>query len=386
MTVAISQPAPTTAAGLSSQRAVAEDNSIEVARVVLVIGLVCLHYFNFPTDTRPPFQGIDPERLPVATFINGFLTFFFFSAVPLLSAVSGWLFFGFLGDPATAIRRRIRGRVQSLLLPLVLWNLMTLALALVMQQVIPTSGFAAQFSLQGATAGAWDYVNAILGLTGLPIAFQFWFVRDLFVTVLCTPLLWLMLRHAPLAGAVALGVVWAMGWTLGIFIRTDVLFFFYLGALIHRRGTDTTIGLTPTLWLLAAYAAACVLRSLAPLSFDLADPAQAAWVEMATRLVRPLGVIACWGVCLHLARTRFGLWIAGLGGFAFFLHAAHYPVIALVKDVLWRVTPAATDGWMLAHYLASVVLTITIVGACAAVLFRISPATYAVLAGGRRLA
>jgi acyl-CoA synthetase (AMP-forming)/AMP-acid ligase II len=127
-------------------------------------------------------------------------------------------------------------------------------------------------------------------------------------------------------------------------------------------------------------------RSLAPLVVDFADPVQAAWIETATRLARPLGVVACWGLCLHIATTRIGSSLATFGGMAFFLHAAHYPVIALVKEVLWRVTPAATDGWLLAHYLASVVLTVAIVAVGALALFRISPATYALLAGGRRLA
>ena len=39
-------------------------------------------------------------------------------AVPLLSAVSGWLFFGFTGDARSALARRIRDRTRSLLLPL----------------------------------------------------------------------------------------------------------------------------------------------------------------------------------------------------------------------------------------------------------------------------
>jgi hypothetical protein len=228
-------------------------------------------------------------------------------------------------------------------------------------------------------------VNAVLALDGLPVAFQFWFVRDLFVTVLCTPVLWLMLRHAPLWGAAALAVVWVCGFTLGIFIRTDVLFFFYLGALARRREVDPRIGPGMTLALLAIYAAATAARSLAPMVVDLSDPVQAQWLEVATRLVRPLGVVACWGLCLHLAATRFGAVLAAFGGFAFFLHAAHYPTIALVKDVLWRVTPAPTDGWLLLHYGASVVLTIGIVAVAAAVIFRISPALYGLLAGGRRL-
>jgi hypothetical protein len=371
-------PAPGTAA--------TRRDTIEVARVALVVGLVFLHYFNFPTDARPPFQGIDPAQHGLATFINGFLTFFFFSAVPLLSAVSGWLFFGFKDDDGGAVGRRILGRARSLLLPLVLWNLMTLALALVAQSVVPTTGFAQQFGLQAATAGAWDYVNAVLGLTGLPIAFQFWFVRDLFVTVLCTPVLALLLRHAPLAGAAGLAVIWAAGFTLGIFLRTDVLFFFYIGALLRRKGVDPSIGAGATAVLTLAYAALVAARALAPLVVDLADPAQAAWVEVATRLMRPLGVAACWGLCLHLAASRAAAPLATLGGFAFFLHAAHYPVIALVKDVLWRVTPAATDGWLLLHYVASVALTIAIVGVAALGLFRLSPSLYGVLAGGRRLA
>ncbi len=368
-------------------RAATQHDTIEVARVALVIGLVFLHYFNFPSDARPPFQGIDPAQNQVATFINGFLTFFFFSAVPLLSAISGWLFFGFAGkDPGAAISRRVRGRFRSLLLPLVIWNLATLAVAVLLQSVAPTNGLATQFNLHIATAGPVDYVNAVLGLTNLPIAFQFWFVRDLFVTVLCTPILWLLLRHAPIAGAVGLGLVWAAGFTLGIFIRTDVLFFFYLGALARRRGLDTEMSPGVTLAFFVAYVVLTAARSLAPLVVDMNDPTQAAWLEVATRLIRPLGVVACWGLCLHLASTRLGSWMAQFGGFAFFLHAAHYPVIALVKDVLWRLTPAPTDAWLLLHQLGSVLLTVGVVAGGAVVVFRLSPALYGVLAGGRKLA
>lgn len=381
MSIALSWPTQTRA-----QADAALHDGIEVARVVLVAGLVFLHYFNFPGDVRPPFQGIDPEGAQLATFVNGFLTFFFFSAVPLLSAISGWLFFGFRGDAGRALARRIGKRMRSLLLPLVLWNLLTLALAVLVQQLAPTSGFALQFGFQAAAAGPMDWVNAVLGLTALPIAFQFWFVRDLFVTVLCAPLLLVLLRHAPLMGALALGVVWASGGTLGIFLRTDVLFFFYLGALAREREVDVRLGAGVTLLLVLAYTGAVALRALAPLWVDLADPAQEAWLEVATRLMRPLGVLACWGLCLQLAGSSAGLPLARLGGFAFFLHAAHYPVIALVKDVLWRVTPGADDAWLLAHYGVSVSCTIGVVWLGAWLLQKVSPPAYGVLAGGRQLA
>jgi surface polysaccharide O-acyltransferase-like enzyme len=384
--MSLSLPLPRHAARAVARPTAELRDSIEVARVALVIGLVFLHYFNFPTDARPPFQGIDPARHQLATFVNGFLTFFFFSAVPLLSAISGWLFFGFQGDPQAAIGRRIAGRMRSLLLPLVLWNAMTLAVAALAQRLVPQTGFAQQFGVQVAQAGPMELANALLGLTALPIAFQFWFVRDLFVTVLCAPLLWVLLRRAPLAGAVLLGGAWLAGFTFGIFIRTDVLFFFYLGALVRRRGIDPRIGAQATLLLLAAFSLLTALRSLAPLAFDLQDPATAAWIEVATRMTRPVGVLACWGACLHLAAMPSLGALARLGGFAFFLHAAHYPVIALVKDLLWRVTPGTGDGWLLLHYGASVALTVALVFSGGWLLHRLWPAAYGVLAGGRSLA
>jgi fucose 4-O-acetylase-like acetyltransferase len=374
------------AAARPVQTQAALTGTIEFARVALVIGLVFLHYFNLPGDHRPPFQGIDPDGPRLATFINGFLTFFFFSAVPLLSAVSGWLFFGGGDRAGQGIGRRIRGRFASLLLPLVIWNLATLAIAIAAQRAAPTIGFSQQFNIQAATAGAWDYANAILGITEVPIAFQFWFVRDLFVTVLCAPLIWLALRHAPLAGAAVLAAVWAAGFTLGIFIRTDVLFFFYLGALARRREWDLRIGAGATLALLVAYSVLTALRTLAPLAVDMTDPATIAWLDVVTRLIRPLGVAACWGVCLQLAATGWGASLARWGGFAFFLHAAHYPAIALVKEVLSRVMPGQGEAWLLAHYGASVALTIGLVAAAGLLVFRLSPALYGVLAGGRRLA
>ncbi|MBK1656921.1 acyltransferase family protein [Paracraurococcus ruber] len=360
--------------------------TIEVARVLLVIGLVFLHYFAYPNSRTSPFLGYDPVHHPFATFVNSFVLLFFFSAVPLLSAISGWLFFNLSARPMATIGRRIRGRVSSLLLPLVTWNLLTLLAGYLLYLAVPTSGLRGEFGFDFAAADAFGVLDAVLGLTRLPIAFQFWFVHDLFLTVLVSPLLWLLLRHAPLLGAVGLCAAWLAEATFGIFIRTDVLFFFYLGGLARVRGTDLRIAWRTARWLLLGYALLMAARALAPAWFDLTDPQQREMLDLATRLARPLGVVACWGACLRLAETPLGEAVGRYGGFAFFLHAAHFPTIAFAKFALWRLVPVETDGWMIAHYVASVALTIGIVGAGAVLVFRLSPTLYAFLAGGRRLA
>jgi succinoglycan biosynthesis protein ExoH len=40
-------------------------------------------------------------------------------------------------------------------------------------------------------------VNAVLGVTQHPINFQFWFLRDLFLVILCAPLLGFLIARTP---------------------------------------------------------------------------------------------------------------------------------------------------------------------------------------------
>lgn len=359
--------------------------TINFARIALIVGLVFLHYEAYPNSTMSPFVGLDPNRYPLATFVNSFVLFFFFSVVPLLSMVSGWLFFSFGDDnPLAAIRRRIQRRFVSLYLPLVFWNALILIVLLLAFARFPDYPLFRELNIDFASAGWLDYVNAIFAITQHPIAFQFWFVRDLFVTVLISPLLWLALRRAPFIGMAVLGIAWMAGSSLGIFFRTDVVFFFYLGAFVRMRRLPLHVGARPAMILMGAYIALTALRALAPALIDL--PVSGPRPELltaATRSMRLLGAVAVWGVFVRIATTRFGAVVGRYGGLAFFLHSAHYPLLAVVKIALWRLVPAENDGWMIAHYLASVTVTVVIGLSSGVLLARLAPNWFALLNGGR---
>lgn len=203
---------------------------------------VFLHYGAYPDATTSPFDGFNPDSHPAATFVNSFVLFFFFSVVPLLSMVSGWLFFGFRGDePRAAMARRIRHRVGPLYVPLLVWNGVYLMAAVAAYRIWPDSVVFDALNIDLATAGAREFVNATAALTAHPIAFQFWFVRDLLLTVMISPLLWMGLRLAPVPVAALLSAVWLAGHDLWIFFRTDVLFFFHVGGLLRWRGAALAI-------------------------------------------------------------------------------------------------------------------------------------------------
>lgn len=357
--------------------------TIGFARITLIVGLVFLHYLAYPGAAVSPFDGMDTRQHEVATFINSFVLFFFFSAVPLLSMVSGWLFFSFRPDEAaSALFDRVRRRIGTLYLPLVAWNLLYLALALFAWASWPGSALLSQLDFQPSRAGWRQCFDAVFALTGHPLAFQFWFVRDLLVTVLISPLLWFALRHAPYAGIAVLGATWLAGHDLFIFFRTDVVFFFYLGGLLRVNKLPLEIGRDATVVLMLAYVALVGLRTLAPFAVDL-QAGRPEWLEIATRAMRPVGVLACWGLCLHLAATRLGGVVAQYGGLSFFVFATHFPLIAGVKRMLWPLLPAGTDAWMIVHYVASVALTVAIGVGTGLLLACMAPNVFARMNGGR---
>jgi surface polysaccharide O-acyltransferase-like enzyme len=357
--------------------------AISFSRIVLIVGLVFLHYQQYPTVDVSPFDGMGTGPHELATFVNSFILFFFFSVVPLLSMVSGWLFFSFDADTAGAsLRHRIRRRFVSLYLPMVFWDVLYLAILIPLFLWKPDYPLFADINIHFAHAGVWDYVNALFGITHHPIGFQFWFIRDLFTTVLVSPLLWLSLKRTPYLGMAFLCVAWLANSSLFIFFRTDVVFFFYLGGFLRIHRIPLHISSRTAWTLMALYVALVALRTAAPLFMDLSG-SRPQLLNAATRSMRILGVVACWGVFQQLARTRLGGVIAGYGGLAFFLHSAHFPLIAEVKVLLWRVLPAQTNGWLIAHYLVSVAITVTIGLSLGLLLARKVPKVFALMNGGR---
>jgi succinoglycan biosynthesis protein ExoH len=293
--------------------------------------------------------------------------------------VSGWLYFSFSDKPASELVGRMGKRFKSLYVPLILWNLLYLAIVWAIFAVNSASPILEDINLDLATAGPLDYFNAVFAVTHHPIGFQFWFVRDLFVTVLVSPVLWLFLTRAPFIGAVALGIVWLVGFDLWIFFRPDVVVFFYFGGLLRMRKAPLEIAGRVAVGLLLAYVLLVAVRTAAP--YFIAPGS--GYVEVATRAMRLVGVLACWGIFQNIALSSFGATVARFGGFAFFLHAAHFPLLAAIKIFLWNYVPEETQFWMLMHYAVSVILTVAIGVGFGVVLARLAPQQFAFLNGGR---
>ncbi len=359
---------------------------INACRFLLIVGLVFLHFGAYPGSEVSPFRGMQSGGYALATFVNSFFLFFFLSAVPLLSAISGYLFFREADYSRGFFVKRWKSRAQSILLPMISWNLLALLLFTAIAWLDPASSLLGIVKYDVRSMDLRDLVNALLGIRRHPIIFQFWFLRDLLLTILLTPVLALLLRRIPWLGLAGLFLVWMTDSDLGIFFRTDVLFFFYAGALLQVRGkTPPVLAPNVALWTLAAYVILVACRTAAPLVVPESSGVGTILYGPGAKLLRVLGVVVAWNVAPLILRGRIGPALLFVAPSAFFLHAIHWPMNQFVKVAVAHILGSDSNPALVAIYLVTVAVTIALSLAVAMGLSRFTPALFKHLSGGRLL-
>jgi len=295
-------------------------------------------------------------------------------SVPLFFLMAAYLlFFGFDGSAAGYLSR-LRSRVRTLLVPFLFWNVAVLALFAFAQALPWTAALFNSGKPPVAAYGLRQWLDALLGLTQPPIAYQFWFIRDLFLLVLAAPLVHLAVMRIPVAGALALGACWSAG--IGLAIPSiEGVFFFYLGAWLGVRRADLCrVDRFGTL-LVVAFAL-----------LALADAATKG--SVASSPLHKLMILAGVAAALHAAgRIRRGgrleQWLISLSAASFFVFAMHEPALTLARKLAYRLLAPETAAATIALYFAIPLALIAVLAALYFPLKRSLPRLMALATGGR---
>lgn len=124
-----------------------------------------------------------------------FLQLLFLLAVPAFFAISGYLFFNWQGKFTKDVYvRKIGKRVRTLLVPYLLWNLIVWAVNTLGPLLLPSLAAG-----RGATLADYDLPRFLMAFWdnggGKPVCIQLWFLRDLIVTCLVSPVIYYGLAH-----------------------------------------------------------------------------------------------------------------------------------------------------------------------------------------------
>lgn len=209
-----------------------QSNVIDILRFPLMVAVVFIHTdllnFRFGNGPIPDTVFVFPY---IFNLISGGICRV---AVPLFFFVSGYLFFsGYKPETAVNYKQKLKNRYYSLLIPYFLWNTLYLGLFAAGQMIFPflLSGNNKLITDYSITNYLQVYWNIIGGL--FPIDGPLWFLRDLIIVSLLSPLIHFFIKYTK--GFIVLILLFLWIFNIGTVetfsvIRIDAFLFFSIGA------------------------------------------------------------------------------------------------------------------------------------------------------------
>lgn len=202
---------------------------ISFLRFPLCFGVILIHTHLVGKDgIDQMFNSNFPLYSNLAYFISFILTG---TAVPLFFIFSGLLFFhnvSFLNK--SIYTQKLNKRIKSLLIPYIIWNLITFIIYGITLKVNPNlfNGICLipQFNIKNFLLAFWN-----AGGTGNPICGPLWFIRDLIITIIFTPIIFYISKKFKYIGLLTFTTIYIMDiWKQIPGINCTAFYFFYLGA------------------------------------------------------------------------------------------------------------------------------------------------------------
>jgi surface polysaccharide O-acyltransferase-like enzyme len=205
---------------------------LNLLRFPLIVGVIFLHAKDAEVSLAGGVIGIAQSGW-FSEFIRELISQEFARvAVPLFYLISGYLFFLGFEWSLDNYKRKVFSRVNTLLIPYVFWNVLTLLIMLTVQTLPATQEFLSGTNRPILSYGLYDYLKDIFGIGQPPIADHFWFVRDLMIMVLFVPLIQVFLRFIPRIFIILIGILWFFDWWAIDIPAAPAVMFFCLGAFL----------------------------------------------------------------------------------------------------------------------------------------------------------
>jgi len=346
-----------------------------VLRLPLIVGVVFIHAYGTEVGFSEGSVGLSHTGFVVDFVRNLISQGVARLAVPLFFLLSGYLFFLGFSLSWRSYREKLRSRSKSLLVPYLFWNLATLAVFALAQTIPATRIYFSGNNPLIAGFGVYDYLNAVFGIDRQPIAYQFWFIRDLMVLVLMSPIIALILRWTPRLFLAAMGVLWYVElWPLYV-PSVAALAFFSLGAGLGAN--RISLFSLDRFGRPVGFAYLCVLLVDATTKGAVFNP----YVHKAGIVLGVVWVLYLTQGVMALERLKRALLWAG--GASFFIFAFHEPTQTILRKLAYKLTLPDSVALILFLYLSIPLVVLALSLLLYSVMKRFVPGFLKVISGGR---
>lgn len=354
---------------------VAQETSMRITslRFLLAMFVVFIHN-NLDADTAINYYHLDFIEPVVITWIKMLIcNVLGGAAVPLFFMFAGYLQF----KKKDTYLLLLKKKTKSLLTPYIIWTIIGV-LTFYIGQSIPLS--APYFQNENNIVHKWkllDWINLFWthgtenGLR-TPLVYQLWFVRNLIVLVIASPLLNYLAKKAPSAVIITAFLCYLNGLYIGL---GTALFFYMCGYFFAEYDVDF---------------------------FSLVD--KITWLEFSVLLLFEMVILIVFGKriklfsfdtiisCLFflkfsatiIVKSKLFSVVEYLSGFSFFLYAIHAPfLVNSLNKISYRLIPLHGLG-CLVQFILSPLITITLGTAIGIALKKICLPLFSLLNGGRK--
>ena len=349
-----------------------------------LIVLVMFVHCNYTT------LGGEWASLPYA---SGFIDVFSSRIAPIANSffffISGFLFFKTGMFSTDIYLKKLTRRFQLLLVPYLLWNLLYLLLAIVVglfSSRVPILGIPIEdMSFGVAMKSLWNMAT-IQGATNMaaPVAVQFWFVRDLMMTMILSPVIYLLVtlfirvsgRRPLVRYLLFLLILFGMGFIpeLPAGFNPDCWLFFAFGAYFGIKKKEFIVAMLP-------YAVPMLVTLVLLIVVEHFMPC-----EFIYRLENVVALI--FGMSFTTIMVRAGTWYVKdmtLPNASFFIYAYHGLLLGPIVMLLHNGFLTPHNGYLAIVIYIVPVLLATFIGLLLYWLMRTRlPFITYILMGGRR--
>lgn len=299
-------------------------------------------------------------------------------AVPLFFMMSGYLFYnGLISGKIKEYTPKFKKRFKSLVLPYFIWSLLGLLFYFMLQSIPQSKPFFTKILIKDFTI--YDFFNALF-LN--PIPYQLWFIRDLIVLVLLSPLIYLALSKIKYLLIVFFAVIWILDINF-IFLTSESLLFFSLGGFFNIRKSNLQISniskqrifIWPLFWILFT-----VLQTFLYFS----NPDHEFIIRLFHKVGLSFGIVSIW-IYYDALFKNYDISqkkIYPYFEYTIFIFLCHEPLLTILKKIFYYLL-GATNNTSFVVFIITPILTVLICILIARILKGTIPKIYQITTGGR---
>jgi succinoglycan biosynthesis protein ExoH len=336
-------------------------------RIVLISGIVFVHIPFNPANS--PLNGTYGFFDWLRVFLSEAL---FRVGVPCLSAISGYLLFRG-GMEGFNYAKTVRTKMQTVLLPFFIWNTAFFIAVLTMLGFGVGDGYV----ISPWTTSVRELLSQFFALEDFPTNVPLYFLRDLFVCILLSPVLAWLIRRIPLLTLSALLVLAVVpGINLYIVIKESILASFTFGIYVSLYRVDIkALDRFAPLGVVMLLAAAALLAT----AVYMTGTPMPKWVEFFRNTLAIGGAAGFWMLSALLIKTSLGQRLSKTGSLSFWIFCAHYPVLIF----FWMIWGKMGINFYPLFFCGSLLVLFPVLAVSNNLVRNNAPRLYAVLTGGR---